>query len=75
MSYIWTITRLTFQEAWRRWMVLIALLLGALFVFFYGLGFKLIYDDAVERVRSDRRCGSSGPRCSRGRTTARPTLS
>jgi ABC-type transport system involved in multi-copper enzyme maturation permease subunit len=45
MSHIWTITRLTFHEAWRRWMVLIALLLGALFVLFYSIGFKLIADD------------------------------
>jgi len=49
MSYIWTITRLTFQEAWRRWMVLIALLLGALFVILYGIGFKLIADDETLR--------------------------
>jgi ABC-type transport system involved in multi-copper enzyme maturation permease subunit len=49
MSHVWTITRLTFHEAWRRWMVLIAVLLGALFVLFYGIGFKMISDDMGTR--------------------------
>ena len=45
MRHIATITWLTFHEAWRRWMVLIALLLGAAFVVLYGLGFTLVNDD------------------------------
>lgn len=42
MNTILTITRLTFHEAWRRRMVLIALLLGAVFVLLYSVGFALI---------------------------------
>jgi ABC-type transport system involved in multi-copper enzyme maturation permease subunit len=45
MSHIITITWLTFHEAWRRWMVLIAVLLGAAFVILYGVGFALVSDD------------------------------
>lgn len=42
MNTILTITRLTFHEAWRRRMVVIALLLGAAFILLYSLGFALI---------------------------------
>jgi ABC-type transport system involved in multi-copper enzyme maturation permease subunit len=42
MRYIATITWLTFHEAWRRWMVLIALALGLLFVIVFTIGFALI---------------------------------
>src|SRR6478672_1778823 len=52
MSYIATITWLTFQEAWRRWMVLIAVLLGVGFVLLYSLGFGLVINDARERGMS-----------------------
>ena len=42
MNAIVTITRLTFHEAWRRRMVLIALLLGAAYILLYSIGFGLI---------------------------------
>jgi Cu-processing system permease protein len=42
MKHIATITWLTFHEAWRRWMVLIALVLGVLFLLVFGIGFSLI---------------------------------
>src|SRR5262249_26249455 len=42
MRHIATITWLTFHEAWRRWMVVIALALGALFLLIYTIGFALI---------------------------------
>ncbi|HMA35677.1 MAG TPA: ABC transporter permease subunit [Chloroflexia bacterium] len=45
MSTILTIARLTFQEAWRRWMVVIAVLLGIVFLAFYAFGFSLINSD------------------------------
>lgn len=42
MNSILTITRLTFHEAWRRRMVVIALLLGAVYILLYSIGFGLI---------------------------------
>jgi ABC-type transport system involved in multi-copper enzyme maturation permease subunit len=42
MNPILTITRLTFHEAWRRRMVIIALALGAVYILLYSLGFGLI---------------------------------
>jgi ABC-type transport system involved in multi-copper enzyme maturation permease subunit len=42
MKNIVTIARLTFHEAWRRRMVLLALVLGVLFLAVYGVGFWLI---------------------------------
>src|SRR5689334_12242503 len=42
MRNIATITWLTFHEAWRRRMVLLALVLGLLFLLIYGVGFWLI---------------------------------
>src|SRR5687768_3999111 len=45
MNTIITITRLTFQEAWRRWMVLTAVGLGLVFVALYGLGCWLIFNE------------------------------
>jgi ABC-type transport system involved in multi-copper enzyme maturation permease subunit len=54
MRHIATITWLTFHEAWRRWMVLIAVLLGAAFVILYGLGFALGNDDVHRRVPLER---------------------
>jgi ABC-type transport system involved in multi-copper enzyme maturation permease subunit len=54
MRHIATITWLTFHEAWRRWMVLIAVLLGAAFVILYGLGFALVNDDLHRRFPLER---------------------
>jgi ABC-type transport system involved in multi-copper enzyme maturation permease subunit len=42
MRNIVTITSLTFHEAWRRRMVLLALVLGVLFLLVFGIGFWLI---------------------------------
>ena|SRR5438093_7557943 len=42
MKNITTITWLTFQEAWRRWMVVVALALGVLFLLLFTIGFALI---------------------------------
>ncbi len=42
MNTITTITWLTFREAWRRRMVLVALGLGGLFLLLYGVGVSLI---------------------------------
>ena len=42
MNAILTITRLTFHEAWRRRMVIIALLLGAVYILLYSIGFGFI---------------------------------
>src|SRR5262245_41554780 len=42
MKNITTITWLTFHEAWRRRMVLLALVLGVLFLLIFGIGFWLI---------------------------------
>jgi Cu-processing system permease protein len=42
MRNITTITWLTFQEAWRRWMVVVALALGVLFLLLFTIGFALI---------------------------------
>lgn len=42
MNTLSTITWLTFREAWRRRMVLAALLLGLLFLLLFGIGFNLI---------------------------------
>lgn len=40
-----TIARLTFREASRRWILWVALLLGALFLLIYGIGFNEIQKD------------------------------
>ena len=45
MSTILTITRLTFHEAWRRRVVVIALILGAVFILLYSIGFWLVSDE------------------------------
>ncbi len=42
MNAILTITRLTFHEAWRRRMVIIALALGAVYILLYSIGFGFI---------------------------------
>jgi ABC-type transport system involved in multi-copper enzyme maturation permease subunit len=42
MKNITTMTWLTFQEAWRRWMVVVALALGILFLMLFTIGFALI---------------------------------
>jgi Cu-processing system permease protein len=42
MKNIGTMTWLTFQEAWRRWMVVVALALGVLFLLLFTIGFALI---------------------------------
>ena len=42
MNTIHTIARLTFHEAWRRRMVLLALVLGAAFILLFTVGFALI---------------------------------
>ena len=49
MNTILTITRLTFHEAWRRRMVIIALALGAVFILLYSIGFGLI----TREIRSE----------------------
>ncbi|HMO56571.1 MAG TPA: ABC transporter permease [Roseiflexaceae bacterium] len=50
MSHIATITWLTFHEAWRRRMVLLALILGVLFLVIFGVGFTLIVTNLNPRV-------------------------
>ena len=40
-----TIARLTFREAARRWILWVALLLGILFLLIYGIGFNKIQKD------------------------------
>jgi Cu-processing system permease protein len=42
MNTIWTIARLTFHEAWRRRMVIMALVLGIAFILLFSVGFGLI---------------------------------
>jgi Cu-processing system permease protein len=42
MNTILTLARLTFHEAWRRRMVVLALLLGAVYILLYSVGFGLI---------------------------------
>jgi Cu-processing system permease protein len=42
MRNIGTMTWLTFQEAWRRWMVVVALALGVVFLLLFTIGFALI---------------------------------
>ena len=49
MTNVLTITWLTFHEAWRRRMVQVALVLGALFVLLYGGGLTLI----LREIRMD----------------------
>jgi len=44
-STTWVIAKLTFQEASRRWVLWVALLLGLLFLFVYGFGFREILND------------------------------
>lgn len=52
MRNVATITWLTFHEAWRRWMVVVALLLGVAFVALYWLGLSLIIDDIRQGTRA-----------------------
>ncbi len=49
MNTILTIARLTFHEAWRRRMVVLALVLGAIFILLYSVGFGLI----IREVRAE----------------------
>src|SRR5690348_16189911 len=50
MNHVLTLARLTFHEAWRRWMVIVALLLGLIFVLLYAFGFSMLIND----VRGER---------------------
>lgn len=50
MNHVLTLARLTFHEAWRRWMVIVALLLGLIFVGLYAFGFSMLIND----LRSQR---------------------
>ncbi|MGE5464787.1 MAG: ABC transporter permease [Syntrophothermus sp.] len=43
MNKIWTIARMTFQEAVRRRIVLTGLVLGVLFLIIFSIGFRMIY--------------------------------
>lgn len=52
MNSIRTIAWLTFHEAWRRRMVLLALILGVAFVLLYSLGFYLIKADIADNNTS-----------------------
>lgn len=52
MNTISTITWLTFREAWRRRMVLAALILGLLFLVLFGIGFNLIDTNMREQGTS-----------------------
>jgi ABC-2 type transport system permease protein len=55
MRHIATITWLTFHEAWRRWMVLIALVLGLLFLLVFTIGFALIDRNLPARMSEIQR--------------------
>lgn len=55
MKNIATITWLTFHEAWRRRMVLLALVLGLLFLLVYGVGFWLITSSFNPRTNEIQR--------------------
>ena len=48
MNTILTIARLTFHEAWRRRMVVLALVLGAIFILLYNVGIALIIRDVLD---------------------------
>jgi ABC-type transport system involved in multi-copper enzyme maturation permease subunit len=50
MNTVLTIARLTFHEAWRRRMVLLALVLGGVFVLLFSIGFGLI----LREVRAEQ---------------------
>ncbi|HUS17205.1 MAG TPA: ABC transporter permease [Chloroflexia bacterium] len=50
MRNVATITWLTFHEAWRRWMVLIALAMGVLFILLYATGVAFILDEATKAM-------------------------
>ncbi|MGI8587673.1 MAG: ABC transporter permease [Chloroflexia bacterium] len=50
MRNIATITWLTFHEAWRRWMVVIALALGVLFVALYALGLAFVLEESQKSL-------------------------
>lgn len=56
MNNVFTITWLTFQEAWRRRMVQVALVLGFLFVLLYGGGLTLI----LQEIKADPEFTDSG---------------
>jgi Cu-processing system permease protein len=55
MKNIATITWLTFHEAWRRRMVLIGLVLSALFLTIYAVGFSLIVSTMPAQTRAIER--------------------
>ena len=55
MRNIATITWLTFHEAWRRRMVLIALVLSVLFLAIFGIGFSLIDRSMPARISEIQR--------------------
>jgi ABC-type transport system involved in multi-copper enzyme maturation permease subunit len=58
MRHVATISWLTFHEAWRRRMVLLALILGLLFLVVYGIGFSLIIGTIDAEVSAmERRYG------------------
>ncbi len=45
-----TIARLTFREASRRWVLWVALIMGAIFLVVYGLGFNSMYQDVQKNT-------------------------
>ena len=53
------IARLTFHEAYRRWVVWAAILLGLLFLLIYGLGFNEIYQEEISNEFSGGRLQQS----------------
>jgi ABC-type transport system involved in multi-copper enzyme maturation permease subunit len=52
MINIWEVARLTFEEAWRRFVAVAALGLGAIFVILYALGLNLISSSMRSRSLS-----------------------
>jgi len=50
MRNVATITWLTFHEAWRRWVVIIALLLGVAFIALFALGVEFILNESRPRI-------------------------
>lgn len=49
MSAVWTLAWLTFHEARRRRMMLVAVVLGAAFLLMFGIGYRLVVDGDVTR--------------------------
>lgn len=52
MNTVFTLTKLTFREAYRRKILWAALLLGALFLIVYGLGFYFIQQDIHNSMKN-----------------------